>query len=636
VYSPEPGRKMSDGSDLVEKLAESIADGASIDWEEINKVLPTDPELQRLVGLLRLVADIGDVHRSAADFLPETDHAGDPTGGDPPPGSAPAVSASAALGQWGHLLLLRKIGEGGFGEVYHAHDTWLDHPVALKIFKKNIGGGGPSSRILHEARKLARIRHPNVVSVHGAENHNGRIGFWMDLVEGDTLDELVRAGPMSAAEATNIGREVCRALAAVHQAGMVHRDVKAQNVMRATDGGRIILMDFGAGEFIKDIGQARAQGTPLYLAPEIFAGAAATAQSDIYAVGVLLYYLVSGNFPVRGSSVSALIDAHKRGERRRLRDERPALSERFVSIVERAIDPDPAKRFASAGEMDDALGGTVLPLRAEAAPPSVLQLAMRAGMIGVALIALAGFLGFVACRAFEVVLHIERDFYATPGQFFTVGRQALIPFIAFAIVPAGILSILAGARLLLRKVPTVWGRWEAFRASLDPTAIAVTILLLSMGCSYAVIHTHYAIFATLADLHQAPATASVDGIDFASRNAHLDYSYYSAYLTFMLVLAAFRWLPRLERCCDDPSTVRLTRWATIAVAVMVIAMATLPRRFLFERFEVVRFGNQPAVVIASNGEELLLYDPTRRVSSRVRKSAPDLQRTGMTRLIFER
>ena len=624
---------MSDESDLVDKLAESIADGASIDWEEINRLFPTDPDLQRLIGLLRLVADVGEVHRS--DFLPQTGRGGDQPSGDPaPPDPPPAAGAGTSLGQWRHLLLLRKIGEGGFGEVYHAHDTWLDHPVALKLFKKNIGGGGPSSRILHEARKLARILHPNVVRVHGADSDNGRIGFWMDLVEGATLDELVRVGPMSAAEATNIGREVCRALAAVHQAQMVHRDVKAQNVMRATDGGRIILMDFGAGEFIRDIGQARAQGTPLYLAPEIFAGAAATVQSDIYAVGVLLYYLVSGNFPVRGSSVPALIAAHKRGDRRRLRDERPALPEGFVSIVDRAIDPDPAKRFASAGEMNEALAGPVVPPHSIPVP-SVLQLALRAGMIAVALVALAGLLGFIACRAFEVVLHIDHDFYATPGQFFTVGRQALIPFVAYAVVPAAILSMLAGVRLLLRRAK-VWARWERFRASLDPTVVAVAILLLGIVCCYAVINAHYAVFAALVDLHQAPDTASVAGINFASRPAHLQYGIYSAYLTFMLVLAAFRWLPRLERCCDDPSTVRLTRWATIAVALLVIAMATLPRRFVFERFELVQFGNQPSVVIASNGEELLLYDPSRRRSARVRRTAPGLQRTGMTRPIFER
>jgi hypothetical protein len=630
---------MSDGSNLINKLIESIADGAPIDWEEVDKDLPAEAELRHLMGLLRLVADIGEVHRSGVGDISAQQSPDSTPQGDPSTATPSLEPGSGAMGQWGHLLLLRKIGEGAFGEVYHAHDTWLDHPVALKIFKSGVGGGGPSSRILHEARKLARIRHPNVVSVHGAESHDGRIGFWMDLVEGVTLDELVHAGPMSAGEATYIGQEVCRALVAVHRSEIVHRDVKAQNVMRANDGGRIILMDFGAGEFTKDVGRAsRAQGTPLYLAPEIFNGAHATVQSDIYAVGVLLYYLVSGTFPVRAPSVQELVDAHKRGERRRLRDVRPLLSDQFVSVVERAIDPDPAKRFASAGEMDQALTSatpTPLPVLPKTPAASALQFAARAGVVALALVALAGVLGFVACRAFEVVLHMDPDFYATPGQYLSVGRQALIPFVALSVVPAGILSILAGARVLLRRVPSVWGRWEKWRAALDPTAIAVAILVLGMACSYAIIDKYYAVFAAMGDLHRAPETASVDGLNFAARTSHTDYGNYSACLVFLLVVAAFRWLPALERCCDDPSTVRLTKWGTLAVALLVLAMATGPRRFLFERFELVKFGNQSCVVIGNNGEELLLYDSTRRVSARVPRNAPELQRTGMTRLIFE-
>jgi hypothetical protein len=179
----------------------------------------------------------------------------------------------------------------------------------------------------------------------------------MDFVDGETLAARVQRGRLSDGEAISVGREVCRALAAVHQARLIHRDVKAQNVMRAHDGGRIILMDFGAGEFVGDPLDARAQGTPLYLAPELLRGGGASVRTDIYAVGVLLYHLVTGRFPVEGASPAALVDAHARGERRRLRDERPDLSESFIALVERAIDPNPVKRYASAGEMEARLSG---------------------------------------------------------------------------------------------------------------------------------------------------------------------------------------------------------------------------------------------------------------------------------------
>src|SRR5687768_3591096 len=354
---------MSGESDLLDKLVGSAADGTAIDWDEVEKQLPADDQLRRLLQNLRIVAGVGELHRSHVDDVAVAQSEGStqfaatrlPHGRPqdarrPPPGDARDSDPAGieGFGRWGHLLLRKKIGEGAFGEVYHAHDTWLDHPVALKLLKPNLASRDFSARMLHEARKLARVRHHNVVTVHGADSHNGRVGFWMDLIEGGTLAELVAQGRLSAGEAAYIGQEVCLALAAVHQAKMVHRDVKAQNVMRASDGGRIILMDFGAGEFIDDrLGSAGRQGTPLYLAPEILAGEPATARTDIYAVGVLLYYLVTGTFPVRGASFAALAEAHARGERRRLRDGRPDLPDSFVAIVERALAADPIRRFAS-------------------------------------------------------------------------------------------------------------------------------------------------------------------------------------------------------------------------------------------------------------------------------------------------
>jgi serine/threonine-protein kinase len=208
--------------------------------------------------------------------------------------------------------------------VYHAHDTWLDHPVALKLLKREAESRVQPSDLLHEARKLARVRHTNVVTVHGADRHNGRVGFWMDFIDGETLAARVAKGRLSAGEATSVGQEVCQALAAVHRANIIHRDVKAQNVMRAHDGGRIILMDFGAGQFVDDpsFGK-RAQGTPLYLAPEVLRGDDATVRSDIYAVGILLYHLVTSRFPVEGRSPRELSEAHERGMRRRLLNNQP-------------------------------------------------------------------------------------------------------------------------------------------------------------------------------------------------------------------------------------------------------------------------------------------------------------------------
>jgi serine/threonine-protein kinase len=174
------------------------------------------------------------------------------------------------LDQWGHLRVRERIGGGTFGDVYHAWDPRLDREVALKLLQP-----GPDtedtheSSIIEEGRLLARVRHPNVVTIYGAERLDNRVGLWMELVKGRTLQQAVEQGKVfSPAETVDIGMQLCRAVAAVHEAGLLHRDIKPHNAMLADDG-RVVLMDFGAGRELDDRSRAALAGTPLYLAPEL-------------------------------------------------------------------------------------------------------------------------------------------------------------------------------------------------------------------------------------------------------------------------------------------------------------------------------------------------------------------------------
>ncbi len=142
---------------------------------------------------------------------------------------------------------------------------------------------------------------------------------------------------MGVSEAIPIGIDLCHALAAVHGAGLIHRDVKAHNVLRE-EGGRIVLMDFGTGGDIQAPETADTlAGTPLYLAPELFQNEKPSAQSDIYSLGVLLYHLVTGDYPVKGKTRVDLESAHRTGTRQPLRDVRPDLSPVFINVLERAL-----------------------------------------------------------------------------------------------------------------------------------------------------------------------------------------------------------------------------------------------------------------------------------------------------------
>ena len=267
------------------------------------------------------------------------------------PGSAEMPPVTEA---WGSFRLLARVGHGSFGEVYRAWDPDLEREVAVKLLLPGSVEHEEDYRaILREARALAAVQHPNIVHVYGIDRHDGRVGYWTDFVRGKTLSFLLSAqGPFGYREAALIGLDVAKALSAVHRAGLLHRDIKAENVMRE-EGGRILLMDFGLSTLPQL--QTGVAGTPTYMAPELFSGSPATVASDIYAVGVLLFYLVTGQHPVRLGGLTAREAAAAISKRRALIDLRPDLSESFMRTVSVAMDMDPAKRYASAGQLAEAL-----------------------------------------------------------------------------------------------------------------------------------------------------------------------------------------------------------------------------------------------------------------------------------------
>jgi serine/threonine protein kinase/tetratricopeptide (TPR) repeat protein len=324
----------------IENVAASVADGVRIDWDRAGAEVGEREE--RLIRHLRLIDSVATVYRT----LPSVDEEE----------SIGAAASDYPDGpRWGRLILLDRIGSGTSADVYRAWDAELQRDVALKLLRDDAGSdAAANARLLQEARRLARIKHPHVVNVYGAERHESRIGLWMELVRGRSLDEIVRQeGPFAFAEAARIGIDLCSALGAVHAAGLLHRDVKAQNVVRE-ETGRTVLMDFGTGEELSH-GKPRLAGTPLYLAPEVLAGQPATAQTDLYGVGVLLFHLVTGQFPVEGDSLDRIAEAHRERRVRAVRDVRADAPDSFARVVDRALSPEPSARYASASAMESAL-----------------------------------------------------------------------------------------------------------------------------------------------------------------------------------------------------------------------------------------------------------------------------------------
>ena len=364
-------------------VADRIGTGERIDFEALARELDGDD-----AGVLRSLRTLAAIHQlHTSSELPTTTPHGDDD-------FRPAAGAT-----WGSLELIDEIGRGSYGTVWRARDKRLDREVALKLLRPGRDTDADDrARFLDEGRRLARVDHPHVVRVYGVDEAHGRLGLWMERIEGRTLADLVRdQGRFSAEETAVLGEKIARGLAAVHAAGVVHRDVKAQNVMRA-DGGRVVLMDFGTA-VESGHEDAGVEGTPFYLAPELFERHPADARSDVYSLGVLLYHLVTGSFPVQSTSVADLARAHRDGERRALAAVRGDLPRDFVAVVERALAPDPRDRFASAGEMAHALaslGGdmtvagmprSVAPRRERSVPGWVVAAIVGAAAVGLALLA---------------------------------------------------------------------------------------------------------------------------------------------------------------------------------------------------------------------------------------------------------
>jgi len=345
---------VSADGDRLDELAGAILDGTPIDWDAADEAaVPAD---RPFVRQLKAIAAIAEVQRGEE------------------------------LGTWGPLRLLERIGQGASGEVYRAWDPRLDREVALKLMQaREAASEERASSIIEEGRMLARVRHPNVVTIYGAERIGDRIGIWMELVAGRTLHQLVveEGRRFSPREVAAIGETLCHALSAVHAAGLLHRDVKAQNVMMGADG-RVMLMDFGAGGEESRPSETGLAGTPLYLAPEVLSGeGAATVRSDVYSTGVLLFFLLTGTYPVAGIDLQDLRAAHAAGRRRALRPVRPDVLRTLRRAIEKAMDPEPARRFPTASALAAALRRSATVTRrlaaAAALAAGILVLAALAG-----------------------------------------------------------------------------------------------------------------------------------------------------------------------------------------------------------------------------------------------------------------
>ena len=258
----------------------------------------------------------------------------------------------------GKYSIDRELGRGGMGIVYLAHEVHLDRLVAIKLLPpERASEPGLRERFLREAQLAAKLSHPNIIPIHTVAEAGEFVYYVMAFVDGETLAERVRTrGPLTGTDGARVLREVAWALAHAHSQGLVHRDVKPDNILLEAGTGRALVADFGIAAATADAVTHGVAGTPEFMSPEQASGGAVDARSDLYSLGVTAFYAFSGRLPFEGQTATELLAKHATEAAPALASSGVAVPRKVAALVDRCLAKDPAHRPASADVMAEQLG----------------------------------------------------------------------------------------------------------------------------------------------------------------------------------------------------------------------------------------------------------------------------------------
>ncbi len=269
------------------------------------------------------------------------------------------MNTSLAGKTLGNLRICGRLGSGGVGQVWRAVDTTLGRTVAVKALRPEFAGNSDvAKRFRSEAQTLARLNHPNIATLHDLLEVDDALYMVLEFVEGQTFAELLRIrGRLDLVQAFDLLHPVLDGLAYAHQAGVVHRDIKPSNLM-VDARGLVKVMDFGIARFSGDERVTRTGhliGTPEYMSPEQIRGEAVSVQSDLYALGLLLFTLLTGRPPFQRAAEFDVLKAQVESTPPPLRSLAPDAPAAMEAVIDRALAKDPGARFASIDAFRDAL-----------------------------------------------------------------------------------------------------------------------------------------------------------------------------------------------------------------------------------------------------------------------------------------
>ncbi|MBA2685460.1 MAG: serine/threonine protein kinase [Gemmatimonadaceae bacterium] len=329
--------------------------------------------------------------------------------------------------------LERQLGRGGMGIVYLARDLTLERPVAIKVLPPEFAMRPEwRERFLYETRTAASFSHPNIVPVHAVEERGDLLCFVMGFVDGETLTERVRlGGPLGTAEAVRLIQEIAWALSYAHGRGVIHRDVKPDNILLERATGRALVTDFGIARGIAVHGAdtpGEIVGTPHFMSPEQAAGDAVDGRADLYSLGIVAFYAVTARVPFDAENASAIIAQQITREAPSIAELRPDLPDGLLSTINMLLKKDPAARFQTGEAVVEALDA-LRAMRPDVAPSIRLFLSL-APALGIGAVALAW-----ASPLIVRLAHYDAD-------------RALLAALVITIIVALVWRLVAGVRAL--------------------------------------------------------------------------------------------------------------------------------------------------------------------------------------------